>query len=377
MQTITTNQGTHLDTAEAREVSNMRAGLHKQVTSGYSRDKHLLLTTPPQVAVAAGGTPIDPDATPRAAFAAAGADFTVATRPIAFDAAPEDVSTDWRSIASHKAIVRTDNNRALGVVGRSYEPVQNESLIQLFEYLHEDAAIDNIVVLGGGQRVYATASIAIEGEVTPGDKIRRYLHAFNSHNGTTSMGVFFSDIRLVCANQLAFISGRGARRASSAGTGLVMRHTRGVSAFAQRLPELISLQTQTFTQSLEELKPLTTARLSTEAARVILEATYADKLATPITDKVSGEKRGRVLSDLEDSHLATIRSHAYGSTGIGIDTSDRSVWNLFQAITQFETHEAGRLKDPVAAARARLEALYGGAASDRIDRARAACLAAV
>lgn len=191
------------------------------------------------------------------------------------------------------------------------------------------------------------------------------------------MGVFFSDLRLICANQLAYISGKGARGARTAGHGLVMRHTKGVLEFAQNLPRLINLQNQTFTQSLEQLKPLTTTRLSTEDARRILEATYADKLSTPIKDKETGKPRPRTLADLEDSCLSTIRSHAYGSTGIGIDPSDRSAWNLFQAITQFETHESSRLKDNTAAARARLESLWGGASSQRIDRAREACLALV
>jgi phage/plasmid-like protein (TIGR03299 family) len=354
----------------------MRAGLHRQVTSGYARERHLLLTAPPQIAIQAGGTPVGPDASPRQAFSAAGANFTVISRPIAFDSSPEG-DADWLSIASHKAIVRTDTSRALGVVGRAYEPVQNEALINLFEYLREDAKLDNIVVLGGGQRVYATASIALEGEVIPGDKIRRYLHAFNSHDGTTSFGVFFSDLRLVCANQLAFISGRGARKAKAAGHGLTLRHSRNVRAFAERLPELINLQTQTFARSLAELTPLTTTRLTTETARRVLELTYADKLSTPVRDRATGIQRERTLSDLEDSHVATIRSHCYGETGLGIDPADRSLWNLYQAITQFETHDTGRLKDPIASARARLSALWGGAAAQRIERAREACLALV
>lgn len=374
--TLITSQDTHSDTREALAVSNMKAGLHKQVTSGYSREKHLLLTAPPQIALAAGGTPVGPDATPAQAFAAAGASFVVEPRPLAFDHSPEDDAFDWRSISSHKALVRTDTGHALGVVGRGYQPIQNQALIDLFSYLHEDAQLDNIVVLGGGKRVYATASIAIEGEVIPGDPIRRHLHAFNSFDGTTSFGVFFSDLRLVCANQLAYISGKGSRRAKTRGEGLVMRHTKAAEAFARRLPELIDLQTRTFRQSLDELKPLTTRKLTTEAARAILEATYADKLAVPIKDKESGEKRQRTFDDLT-TERDTIRSHCSGSTGIGIDTSDCSVWNLFQAITQFETHDAGRLKDPVASARARLESLWGGEGSNRINRAREACLALV
>ncbi|MEB3209295.1 MAG: DUF932 domain-containing protein [Synechococcus sp.] len=375
MPLLETAQLSHHDTAEARSVSRMD-GQGRHVTSGYSRERHLLLTAPKQVALHAGGIPVGPDATPRDAFRAAGADFAVEPRPIAFDRAFGTDEFDFRVISSHKAIVRTDTNRSLGVVGQHYSPVQNEALIQLFEYLREDAQIDNIITLRSGAKIVVTASVAIEGEVKPGDPVRRYLHAFNSHDGTSSFGVFFSDMRMVCANQIAFITGRGARRAHKDGAGLVMRHTRGVQDFAQRLPELINLQNRSFEHDLAQLQPLTTTRLTTEAARAILEATYADKLASPITDKATGKKRDRTFEDLK-TERDTIRSHYQGSTGIGIDTSDRSVWNLFQAITQYETHDAGRAKDETERARLRLESLWGGAAADRIARAREACLALV
>lgn len=122
---------------------------------------------------------------------------------------------------------------------------------------------------------------------------------------------------------------------------------------------------------------MTTTRLSPEAARQVLEAAYADKLALPVTDKETGEKRQRTLGDLEKTDIGVIRSHAFGSTGIGIDPADRSVWNLFMGITQHETHDTGRGRNATEAARTRLESLWGGAASQRIERARQACLALV
>jgi hypothetical protein len=253
------------------------------------------------VAVQAGGTPVGSNATPRLAFAAAGADFLVEKRPLAYgvplpaDDSPEGEDlftfTDSRPLSQHRAIVRPDTGACLGVVGSGYTPVQNESLIDLFDYLREDAQLENIVVLEHGRKIFATASIDIQGDVTSGDTVRRYLHAFNSHDGSSAFGVFFSDMRLVCANQLRFIAGRGARRAASEGAGLVMRHTKSVEQFAKSLPRLIDLETARFHKDLQELRALTTSTLTTEAAKAILEATFADKLATPIKDKQLGEMR--------------------------------------------------------------------------------------
>jgi hypothetical protein len=182
-------------------------------------------------------------------------------------------------------------------------------------------------------------------------------------------------MRMVCSNQISYITGKGARKASKAGEGLLMRHTSGVQEFAKRLPQLIDLQNRCFEQDLAELRPLTTMRLTTEAARAILEATFADKLSTPVTDKDSGKKRQRTLDDLTEIPL--IRSHYGKGTGIGIDTADKSVWNMLQAITQNQTHDLGRGATDLDRARARLESLWGGDSAKRIARAKQACLAAI
>lgn len=384
MQTLTTPQLSHSDTPEARAVSDMSFARTHKVTTAYARERHLLMGQAPQVAIQAGGTPVGPLTTPRQAFAAAGADFTVEKRPLAYgipllpDDCPEGEQlftfAGSPALSQHRAIVRPDTGACLGVVGKGYTPVQNEALINLFDFLREDAQIENIVVLEHGRKIFATASIDIQGDVSEGDTVRRYLHAFNSHDGSSAFGVFFSDMRLVCANQLRFIAGRGARRAASEGAGLVMRHTRSVEEFAANLPRLIDLETARFHRDLQELRALTTKTITTEAAKAILEATYADKLSTPVKDKDTGKQRERTLDDL-DTEIATIRSHAYGSTGIGIDPSERTIYNLFQAITQFETHDTGRAKDEISRARTRLESLWGGTAAKRIERAREACLA--
>lgn len=360
----------HRDTAEALAVSRPLIG---KATGSYGREAHLLLTP----AAAAGATGIDPNATPRHAFRLAGADFSVESRPIAFDRAagtPADVNgPDWRPVASHKAIVRTDLNRTLGIVGKNYTPIQNEALLNLFEYLREDAQIENIIVLNGGAKVVVSASIAVEAEVREGDTIRRYLHAFNGHDGGTALGVFFSDLRLVCANQLRFITGRGSRSATRAGEGVRARHTSGGADLAKKLPQLIDLQQQRFRREVEELQLMLPVRVTPEAANHILTATFSDKLAKPVkVERGSDETRERTLSDLPE--VETIRSHFARGTGIGIDPRELSVYNLFQATTQWASHDAGRAKDDVERARTRLEALWGGTLSQRIDRCRTACL---
>lgn len=347
----------------------------------YARDKQLLkpghyrargyAVNP--LAVQAGGMIVPSEATPREAFRMAGADFKVAQTPVFFGTPDSILDRLMDESPDHCAIARCDNGHLLGIMGKGYTPVQNESLIELFDYLHEDAEIDNIVTIREGRKIFVTASCNIEGEITDGDKIRRYIHAFNSFDGSSSFGVFFSDVRMICANQLRFLCGKAATNAQTEGMGLVMRHTKSVEQFAKSLPALINLEQQKFSRDLAALKPLTTLTLTTDAARHILETTYSDVLARPITDKDTKQKRERKLSDL--SQIATIRSHYGGETGFGVERG--TVWGMFQAISQFETHDAGRSKNDVERARTRLESLWGGQAAARIAKAHDACLALV
>jgi len=354
----------------ANSVSNQYA--REQEAMVYGKYKENGYQVNPLVSQA-GGTLINGRVSAAEAFRIANADFKVSKTLVQYHTPASCLDEVMRVSEEHCALVREDTGDCLGIMGNNYTPVQNDKLILLFEYLRENVEIDNILTIRNGRKVFVSARCDIEGEVTSGDKVRRYLHAFNSFDGSSSFGVFFSDIRLQCANQISYLCSKGAGRAKKDGAALVMRHTRCVEQFAESLPQLINVEQQKFETDLNKLRPLTTLKLTSTAARHVLEHTYSDDLARPITDKISKAKRPRLLSDLP--HVDVIRSHYSGETGFGVETG--TAWGLFQAITQYETHNAGRLKDNTERARARLESLWGGQGAKRIDKAREALLALV
>ena len=318
------------------------------------------------------GTMVPDNVSATEAFRLAGLDWTADKRPLTYMG--QDGPVESRD---HIAIVRSDNDGLLGIHGTGYTPVQHTAMINLLDYLREDIKIESVLSIRDGKKMFATANINTEGEVVPGDTVRRYLHLFNSHDGSSGFGVFFSDVRLACANQLAYLTGKACGSAVDSGAGLRRKHTASVSEFARSLPQLINLERRTFAQSLEEMRSLASVNLTPEIARRVLESTYADRLATPVTDRHTGQKRARTIADL--SEVETIRSHYSGSTGYGtkMEGVTGTLYALFNSITQYETHDAGRSRNETDRARARLESLWGGASAKRIDRAREACLALV
>lgn len=319
------------------------------------------------------GTMVPENVTARDAFEIAGLNWSADKRP-AFFMGPDGPLQS----PEHCSIVRSDTDALLGIHGAAYTPVQNDALVRILDYLHEDATIENVLSIRGGRKIFATASIRTEDEVVPGDKVRRYLHLFNSHDGSSGFGVFFSDVRLACANQLAYLTGKAVGKAVAKGAGLRRKHTASVTQFAEQLPQLIDLERRSFRRSIDELRALSGVQLNTEIARRVLEATYADKLATPHKDRKTGATRPRTLGDIREVEI--IRSHYSGDTGLGIRDMPGcagTLYGLFNAITQTETWDTGRAKDETERARTRLEALWGGDSAKRIDRAREACLALV
>lgn len=319
------------------------------------------------------GTALPENVSASDAFRIAGLDWTADKRPAFFMGPDGPIESP-----EHCSIVRSDTNQLLGIHGQGYTPVQHTALINLLDYLREDVTLENVLAIRNGRKLFVTASIDAEDDVVPGDRVRRYIHAFNSFDGSSGFGVFFSDVRLACANQLSYLTGKAASMATNEGAGLRMKHTASVTRFAENLPALISLERRSFRKSIEELRSLTSVKLTTEIARRVLEATFADKLTVPIRDKSTGTKRARTLADLPE--IETINSHYAGTTGLGINDVPGipgTAYALFNAITQNETHDTGRIKDETERARARLISLWGGESAKRIDRARQACLALV
>lgn len=150
-------------------------------------------------------------------------------------------------------IVRMDRKKALGSVGSVYEPLQNS---QAFEFM--DA------VIGSGRAAYHTAGALCEGrkiwilvdlkneaEVVLGDPVQSFLLLSNSHDGTTSIEIGLTSVRVVCKNTL-----NQALNNRERGKFLTFRHTKTFKAKAQEVTEALEAVSEKFTQFIKDGKVL-------------------------------------------------------------------------------------------------------------------------
>jgi hypothetical protein len=147
-------------------------------------------------------------ATAREAIVTAGLDYTVVKKPLKEVVRlnhTADVSDRW-------ATVRTDTGDILGIVGDSYEPIQNRDAFTFFDSLvgTEKAIYETAGTLGRGERIWILAKLPGFIQVHGKDIVNKYLLLSNSHDGSSPIEVKLTPIRVVCNNTLtAAMKGAG------------------------------------------------------------------------------------------------------------------------------------------------------------------------
>jgi phage/plasmid-like protein (TIGR03299 family) len=143
------------------------------------------------------------------------------------------VSTD-RS----KILVRSDDKSVLGVVGRDYCPVQNQTLAELAWALRDSASdagvkIESAGSIRGGQRVWFLVQAPSIEIGARGDITNPYLMLTNGHDGGESLKAFGTGVRVVCANTYRMALGQAKDVIS-------FRHTSGINERVETLKTTIN-----------------------------------------------------------------------------------------------------------------------------------------
>lgn len=100
--------------------------------------------------------------------------------------------------------LRTDNATVLGTVGNDYTVVQNNEVFEFFDSIVGEgkAIFQTAGVIGKGEQIFVTAKLPKSVVINNIDLIEQYLVLSNTHDGTRSIEVLFTPIRVVCNNTL-------------------------------------------------------------------------------------------------------------------------------------------------------------------------------
>ncbi|NEO83805.1 MAG: DUF932 domain-containing protein [Spirulina sp. SIO3F2] len=321
------------------------------------------------------------DAAPRTtaeAITAAGMNWQVLEQPLltCSDAEALETLEDW------KVLKRSDNGTVLHVCPKTWTPVQNAEAFNFFDPIIQDGdvTIDAAVSLREGKRIAITAKVKDGiGEVLPGDEVEQYLVLYNAHDGSLSLGIMFSSIRVVCANTLNWAisdrkrKGGYAKFAQGDDVALTkkmvrLRHTKNIHSNLNIARDAINISRRQFDLTLEQYRTMAKTPMNTELFRQYLTNIFAPDLG-------AGTKNERSVTQWRN--YEQLEENFESGVGMDIKGVQGTVWAGYQAVTEFVTHQRGSGKDEIEAARNRLNQTWFGTGSKIIETAHREALAMV
>lgn len=238
-----------------------------------------------------------------------------------------------------RVTVRDMDNAPLGVVGASWEPVQNAIAFDILQPLVDARIIDLDTAgsLSGGSRVYMSGKIAKrEAEVVPGDVVTGNLLAYNYHGGNVPgskrFGFKQTGVRVVCTNTFGMATrGDDSHAEGFSEAGVFFTHQSGVTERVKELKNVIAEQAVQFTSTVEMFKHMASRQLNPEKYfEDLLGITERREEALLKGETAPGTGRitmGRLLE-------------AY-NTQPGQQYAPGSAWQAFNAVTFFVDHKRG------------------------------------
>ena len=272
------------------------------------------------------GTRLDDPPTAHEAIRAAGLNWRVEKRPLftpfykkrTKSRSPHGVQ---KVIEGYSAVVRTDKQRVLGVVGKTWQPLQNRDAFEFFDPFVENgaAAYHTAGSLKDGQYVWVLAKLDSDPmRVAKNDYVDRYLLLSNSHDGKTAVNVRFTPVRVVCWNTLSMAE------SDNAAPFLRIRHAGNLKQTMQRVQEVVDITNRTFAATLEKYRWLAKHQVGN------IQKYVCDVLQVPHDP----EQPPRALDNIVQLFDADRGQDNKAIRG--------TLWAAYNGITEWVDHERGR-----------------------------------
>ncbi|HEY7315219.1 MAG TPA: DUF932 domain-containing protein [Gemmataceae bacterium] len=263
------------------------------------------------------------------------------------------VTADRSQGTPAQAVRRARDQRVLGVVGMQYRALQNMDAFTWFSPFLDAglAALHTGGSLFDGRKVWLLARIEREPLVLgDGDEIQKFVLLSNSHDGTTSVRVGFTPIRVVCANTLALA------HADKAGNKLIrVRHTRRLADNLDALREVMDLADQEFAATAEQYRRLRNRDINQNDL-----ARYVRQVFRIESKQLNGQQQ-RILE-------SCFRLFEEGR-GAELPSARGTWWGALNAVAEYLAYDRGKSQDT------RLSSLWYGESARTNQRALEVALA--
>lgn len=249
---------------------------------------------------------------------AAGMDWEIFSSAVQYQAGLETLTDTSRQV-----LFRSDSKDVLSVVSKDYKIVQPAEVLDFFKEFTDrnQMQLSAAGTLFGGKRFWAIAELGKETQIVEGDTVKGYLLLTTSADGTLSTQAKFTSVRVVCNNTLSVsLSERG---------GKVVRCTHAREFDAKQFKVDLGLIDTQWEGFIGNLREMANQRVDEDAAKG-----FFDLIVNPGQDSAERQKLG-----YQRQFDALMHFYKHGA---GAEMSHGTKWGLLNAVTEMQTHGAGR-----------------------------------
>ena len=246
------------------------------------------------------------------------------------------------------ATVNSKSSEVLGVVGSKYQPLHNENAFQWFQPLIDsgDVKLETAGSLHGGKKVWIMGKIGSETVIKGNDTVEKYILLSNSHDGSSSIRVGFTPVRVVCQNTLA------ASHASSESKLIRVRHTISADRNLAQLRGIMNLANATFEASVEKYRELASRQINRKDLEMYVKVVMGQ--GNVADEDISTRARNQIDE--------VLRCFEQGK-GQQMKETKHTWWTAYNAVTEYLSYSASANDN------ARYDSLWFGANKSKSESA--------
>jgi phage/plasmid-like protein (TIGR03299 family) len=223
---------------------------------------------------------------------------------------------NFQPVEGKMATVREDNDKVLGIVGDDYEVVANSDLKKLIQPLvdEEVLSISNMGYLNGGKKVFIQAQIAKDYQVV-GEDYRGMITLLNSHDGTTTVSLGTTMVRVICSNTFNSVMKKLTEK---------YRHSEGVTERLLSTTAIVEYIDGAMRKYSEYVETLASAPCSAAQFKQAVESIYQ-----------------KPVEGMRDNFVAQLNHLFYNGKG----NEGKTMYDALNSVTEWNDHYSRKSKD--------------------------------
>ena len=218
-------------------------------------------------------------------------------------------------IPNKKALVREDTEQVLGIHSNSYDPYQNEELLDLLFKITQQTGLEfhSGGMFDGGEKVFF--QLKSNDHKIGDDTIKGYVTGLNSFDGTTSLAFGNYDFTISCRNSFW----RGYNLLDQK-----LKHNQNMRPRIDEILRKIDLVLEEEKVIFNTIDKFNDVRMTQEVKDLVFNYLF----------DLEGQEK---TEDLSTRKLNLIEKFNYDLMG-EISTKGDNLWGLFSAVTRYTTH---------------------------------------